>query len=377
MHYIETNINGDVMTKNIIYENRLMKLKSNMRKLQIKSVIISLGINFRYLFGVMEEPSERLLVGIIEAENSPKMLVPSFELERIKKLTGIMDCIGWEETQDPYGLLHEQISLDQGKTIALEPKMWFSVSERIAKRSPEKNFVSAESLLHPLRAVKDEREQELLLKASQKSGDAIIDTLNELKVGISEIEVKSILKEKLFWENGGKVGALVQFGANSSLPHYSGGEKRLQKNDVVLIDAGGTLENYWGDITITTVFGTASKKFKEIYDVVYSANKFGKEAVIANKLPSEVDTATREYITSKGYGEYFTHRTGHGIGLEVHESPYIMKNNNIPLVAGNTFTIEPGIYLLGEFGVRIEDDVIKTETGIKTSQIPRYELIEV
>lgn len=354
-----------------------MKLKSNMRKLQIESVIISSGINFRYIFGVMEEPSERLLVGIIEAENSPKMLVPSFELERIKKLTSSIDCIGWEETQDPYGILNDQISLDQGKTIALEPKMWFSVSERIAKRMPETNFVSAENLLHPLRAVKDEREQELLLKASQKSGDAIVDTLNELEVGISEVEAKSILKGKLLWEEGGKVSALVQFGENSSLPHYSGGDKRLQKNDVVLIDAGGTLENYWGDITITTVFGTASKKFKEIYDVVYSANRFGKEAVIANKLPSEVDTATREYITSKGYGEYFTHRTGHGIGLEVHENPYIIKNNNTPLVAANTFTIEPGIYLSGEFGVRIEDDVIKTETGIKTSQIPRYELIEI
>ena len=365
------------MIKKNIYANRRTRLKSHMRKSQIESLIVPLGVNFRYLFGLMEEPSERLLVGIIEAENSPKILVPSFEVDRVKKLTGLTDCVGWEETQDPYSLLPELLSLDPGKTIAIEPKMWFSVYRKISKNLPENKFVSAENLFNPIRAVKAEYEQEILLKVSQKSGDAIVESLNELEVGISEAEFKSILKEKLLWGSKEKAGALVQFGDNSSLPHFSGGEKKLQKNDVVLIDAGGTLQNYWGDITITTVFGEASKRFKDIYDIVYSANERGKEAVIKNKLPSEVDVATRGFITKMRYGEFFTHRTGHGIGLEVHEHPYIIANNRTPLIPGNVFTIEPGIYLPGEFGVRIEDDVIKTETGIKTSQIPRYELLEI
>ncbi len=366
------------MTKNSIYANRLMRLKSDMRRFRIECLIVSPGVNFRYIFGLLEEPSERLLVGIIEAENSPKMLVPSFEVDRIKKLTGVRDCFGWEETQDPYSLLPELIPSDIGKTIAIEPKMWFSVYQKIAKKFSERKFISAsECLFDPLRAVKDEHEQEILLKASQKSGDVIVETLNELEVGISEIEVKTILKEKLLWSSNEKSGALVQFGDNSSLPHYSGGNRILQKNDVVLIDAGGTIDNYWGDITITAVFGKASRRFKNIYDIVYSANERGKEAVIENKLPSDVDSATRGFITNEGYGEFFTHRTGHGIGLEVHEHPYIVGNNQTPLVSGNVFTIEPGIYLPGEFGVRIEDDVVKTETGIKTSQIPRYELLEI
>ncbi|MFX1282629.1 MAG: M24 family metallopeptidase [Promethearchaeota archaeon] len=365
------------MTKNSIYANRLMKLKSSMKAAQIESLIIFPGVNFRYIFGLMEEPSERLFVGIIETENSPKMLVPSFEVDRVKRLTGITDCIGWEETQDPYSLLPKFMSLDHGKTIAIEPKMWFSVYQKIAKKFPEKKFISASVFFNPLRAVKDEHEQKLLLKASQKSGDAIVATLNELEVGISEAEVKSILKEKLSWGLNERSGSLVQFGENSSLPHYPGGNKKLVKDDIVLIDAGGTIENYWGDITITTVFGKASRRFKEIYDIVYQANKIGKEAVIKNKLPSDVDLATREFIMSKGHGEFFTHRTGHGIGLEVHEHPYIVGNNRTPLVPGNVFTIEPGIYLPGEFGIRIEDNVIKTETGIKTSQIPWYELLEI
>ncbi|MFX0122748.1 MAG: M24 family metallopeptidase [Candidatus Hodarchaeota archaeon] len=365
------------MVRSKIYTDRIAKLKSQMRKLQIGSVIVSLGTNFRYLFGLMEEASERLLIGIIEADNSPKMLVPSFEIDRIKEQTGIEDCVGWEETHDPYDQLQKLLSIEAGRKIAIEPKMWFSTYQRISKKLPERELISAEILLNPLRSVKDDYEQELLLKASQKSGDAIVDTFNELEIGISETEVKVILKEKLLWGLKEKIGALVQFGENSSLPHYPGGDRKLKKNDVVLIDAGGTIENYWGDITITTVFGKASRRFKEIYDIVYTANKRGKEAVIANKLPSKVDSTTREYISIKGYGEYFTHRTGHGIGLEVHEHPYIVGNNHIPLIPGNVFTIEPGIYLPGEFGVRIEDNILKTETGIQMSQIPRYEIIEI
>ncbi len=357
--------------------DRVVKVQKEMRKKQIESLIVPPGVNFRYIFGLMEEPSERLLVGIIGAEDSAKLLVPSFEVDRLRKMTGITDCFGWEETQDPYRLLHELISVDPGKTIAIEPKMWFLVYQKILKKLPGTRFISGEILFDPLRAVKDEQEQELLIKASQKSGDAIVETLNELVIGITEAQVKSILKEKLLRGSGEKSGSLVQFGSNSSLPHYSGGDKRLRKDDIVLIDAGVTLSNYWGDITITTVFGKASRRFKEIFDIVHTANEHGKEAVIENKVPSEIDATTRDYIASKGYGDFFTHRTGHGIGLEVHEHPYIVKNNRVPLIPGNAFTIEPGIYLPGKFGVRIEDDVIKTEKGIKTSQIPRYDLLEV
>ena len=172
------------------------------------------------------------------------------------------------------------------------------------------------------------------------------------------------------WGNNEKTFSLVQFGSNSALPHYQGGDKALKKGEVVLIDAGGTINNYWGDITITVVFGKASRRFREIFDIVYDANKIGKEAVIQGKLPSEVDKSVRTHITRKGFGDYFTHRTGHGLGLEVHEPPYIIENNCTPLVPGNVFTIEPGIYLDNEFGIRIEENVIKTQTGIQTSNIP-------
>lgn len=377
-NYTKGSIKGfdDKLITSSIYTDRLKRLKSLMEKTQIQSLIVPLSINFRYLFGLMEEPSERPFLGLIQAEGSPILLVPDFEVERAKKITGVADCRGWGETQDPYVLLSDLLLSNQGKKIGIEPKMWFSVFQKV-KKNIQANFVSTESLFDSMRMIKDEEEQKILLKASQKSADVIVDSLKELRIGITEGEMQSILMEKLKWGTNEKTFALVQFGENSALPHYHGGERKLQNDDIVLIDAGGSLYNYWGDITITTVFGKATRRFKKIYDVVFSANKQAKDAVVQNKLPSEIDKVARDHIAKNEYEKYFTHRTGHGLGLEVHEPPYIVGNNHHPLVSGNVFTIEPGIYLPGKFGVRIEDDVIKTETGIKTSQIPRYELIEI
>jgi Xaa-Pro dipeptidase len=360
-----------------IMANKVSRLQEKLRKLNVDCVIVPLGVNFRWLFNSLEESSERLLVGIIDSENPPQLLVPSFEVERMKKMTGLASCIGWDEIEDPYNFLLDLIPEKSRKVIGIEPKMWFSVYNNISKVLPSETFINAENIFSELRAIKDIEEQKFLAKASQKSGDAIVDTFNELEIGISESEVIKIVTEKLTWGSNEKAGALVQFGENTAFPHYHGGERKLKKDDVVLIDAGGSLNNYWGDITITTVFGKASRRFKEIYDIVFDANKKGKESSAQNKLPCEIDDITRNHISKKGYGEFFTHRTGHGIGLEVHEHPYIVGNNQKPLFTGNSFTIEPGIYLPGEFGIRIEDDVIKTSTGIETSKIPRYELIEI
>jgi Xaa-Pro dipeptidase len=357
--------------------NNVARIQKYIRDSQTECVIVPLGINFGWLFGFHEEPSERPTFGIVESEGLPKLIVPEYERIEIKKLTNIPECIGWEETENPYKILRDLISNKQDGIIGIEPKMWFSVYQELLKHFPEKKFTSAEDFFCNLREVKSEEEQKLLMKASQKSADAIIETLDELEDGITEIEVHYILEKKLRWGTNEKWFIVVNFGENSAkLPCFSGNRK-LEKDNVVLIDAGGTLQNYWGDITIASVFGKATRLVKKIYDIVKSANEHAKEAVIQNKSPHEVDTAARDYIIKKGYGEYFTHRTGHGIGLELHESPYIIKNNKSQLVPGNVFTIEPGIYLEGKFGIRIEDDVFKTSTGIETSQIPREEYREI
>ncbi|MHA1212472.1 MAG: M24 family metallopeptidase [Candidatus Heimdallarchaeota archaeon] len=356
---------------------KLNRLQNLMRSSKIDTIIIPLGVNFRWLFGVKDVPSERLLVSIIESEGSPQFLVPTFEIDRIKKMTKAVEVIGWEETENPFLKLASEVVPDKVKTIGIEPKMWFSVYQSISTHLQAKKFVDTESLFSNLRSVKDDEEIKNLRKASQKSADTIIKTLADLETGITEGNLQSLLKDRLIWGSGEEMFNLVQFGDNSSLPHYHGGERKLKKNDVVLIDAGGTVNNYWGDITITTVFGEATEKFKEIFKIVYNANQSGKEAAEQGKTPHEIDMTTRQIITKKGYGEYFTHRTGHGLGLEVHENPYIVNGNHKPLKAGNSFTVEPGIYLPGKFGIRIEDNVIKMTEGILSSKIQRFELLEV
>ncbi|MHA1331012.1 MAG: M24 family metallopeptidase, partial [Candidatus Hodarchaeales archaeon] len=268
-----------------LYKDRITRVSDHMRQHDIDVMIIPLGINFRWLFGILEEPSERLLIAIIDNEGESKILAPSFEINRIKKLTGVKDCIGWGEEEDPFSILQKVAFEDKMNRVAIEPKMWFFVYDAIVRKAPDNEYINAESILSSLRAIKDEKEQKLLLKASQRSGEAIVQTLNELHTGISEAEVQKILKDKLIWGSNEKSFQLVQFGSNSALPHYHSGNKTLEKDEVVLIDAGGTLENYWGDITITVVYGKASKRFKEIFNIVYQANHIGKKAAEENKLP--------------------------------------------------------------------------------------------
>ncbi|MHA1975541.1 MAG: M24 family metallopeptidase [Candidatus Hodarchaeales archaeon] len=356
---------------------RVKKLQHKMRETNIDIVIVPLGINFKWMYDTKEEPSERLLVSVIESEDSPKFLVPAFESDRIKKITGVPNVTGWEETENPFKILTKDIIPESAKTIAIEPKLWFSVFQSISQRLTGKEFVNGEELFSSLRMVKDSDEIKNLQQARKKSSDVIIQTLYDLEVGITESEVQTMLKNRLLWGANESSFNLVQFGDNSALPHYHGGDRKLMKNDVVLIDAGGTVNNYWGDITITSVFGGASGKFKEIFEIVNQANIHGKDLASQGQTPHAIDVGTRNIISKEGYGKFFTHRTGHGLGLEVHEHPYIVETNKTNLKTGNCFTIEPGIYLPGKFGIRIEDNVIKLEEGISATDIPRMKLLEV
>ena len=357
--------------------SRVEKLQHKMREANIDLVIVPLGINFKWMYNIKEEPSERLLISVIESENSPKFLVPAFESDRIKKVTGMPDVTGWEETDNPFKILANDIIPETAKTIAFEPKLWFSVYQSISQCLSGKEFVNGEELFSSLRMIKDDDEIKKIQNGYKKSSEAIIKTLYDLEVGVTESEVQTMLKNRLLWGVNESFFNLVQFGDNSSLPHYHGGNRKLKKDDVILIDAGGTFENYWGDITITSVFGNASTKFKEIFEIVNNANIRGKELASQGQTPHAIDVGTRNVIIKEGYGEYFTHRTGHGLGLEVHEHPYIVEGNKTTLKPGNCFTIEPGIYLPGKFGVRIEDNVIKLKEGISASEIPRLELREI
>ncbi len=353
-------------------------LRKKLEDNHLDAAFIPLGINFRYLFGPpVEEPSERLLLGIIETDSDEvKLIVPKFESKRMLNHTGVEVHWTWEETENPYKILAGSLKKNV-KTIGLGPKTKFEVYYQLQQALPKMKFVDMGNLINSLRATKDEQEIDFLQQASNKSGEIIIQILNELEVGVTEAEVRKLLLNELKSDPDQKPFALVQFGANSTLSHYTGGARKLKTNDVVLIDAGTNYKDYYGDITITCVFGKATKEFKKVFETVFIANQRAKEAVAENKVPADVDAAARNFISEKGYSKYFTHRTGHGLGLEIHEEPYIVGNNNRPLATGNAFTIEPGIYLPGKFGVRAEDNVIKTKDGYWSSKFPREEIMEL
>ncbi|HKZ40346.1 MAG TPA: M24 family metallopeptidase, partial [Candidatus Hodarchaeales archaeon] len=183
--------------------------------------------------------------------------------------------------------------------------------------------------------------------------------ISKVKIGMTEKEIAVMVANELSERTGELVPFnLVQVGQNSAIPHAQATDKKLQNGDVLLVDVGTTFKYYYGDITNTTIIGRPNKKFLEIYDLVEEANRRAFEASKAGAIPEEVDQAARSFLESKGYGKYFTHRTGHGIGLDGHEDPHIAKDNKTPLETSQAHSVEPGIYISTKFGVRIEDDVI-------------------
>ena len=279
-------------------KQKLELVQESMRTNNIECTVIPLGINFRWLFEFFGEQSDRFIVAIIYQEGAPILITPEYEKAALCNATGITDSIGWYEEENPITSLTEKISHING-SIALDPQMWFSSFYHISYKLPKKEYISAETIFNSLRAVKDNDEQEYLTKASQQTANAIIETLYELKIGITEGEVLKILKDKFNRISSSPNYTEVSFGENTAILPCFSTIKKLQKNDVVVIDAGLTINDYWGDITITSVFGKATSNFKNIYNIVKKANSLAKDVAALNTRACDVDKAARDYITKK------------------------------------------------------------------------------
>ncbi|MCY3410470.1 MAG: aminopeptidase P family protein [Candidatus Heimdallarchaeota archaeon] len=333
-------------------------IRNDLAEVTYDALLVPLGTNFYYLFGKQSTPSERLIAGVLPVDSDPFIIGPAFEQSNIQRSTGLDDIVPWEETESPYHILAKELNDRRiGNKIAVDPKLWIVEAERIQEAS-NRSLQSAGSILDRARSIKSNWELEQMAKASESSAKGILDAFDKLQEGITEKELARIVATEMMKYSGNPmVFGAIQFGENSAIPHAMPSEKKLRQNEVVLIDAGTSVNGYQGDITITSTFGKVAG-FEEIYDVVYEANRKAldsdKEGIVAGNL----DGIARKHIEDKGYGQYFTHRLGHGLGLEVHEAPYIVSTNTHPLIAGNTHTIEPGIYQPGKFGIRIEDDVV-------------------
>lgn len=358
------------------YQFRLTKVQKLLVQNDFDALFVTLGKNFQYILKSKAHLSERLVCGIIPATGDLHVLCPAFEVLNFSKTPVKKDNLHlWQETEDSYEKLHvisSDLSLLDGN-IALSPDTPFDFFSKMAKKMPKALFASAYNIFLTARMTKTDTEIDLLKKANEATSKGIEAAFSQAKEGMTEKELSQTLaKEMSDRSNEPAQFAAVQFGENSADPHAQPTERKLRKGETMLIDAGTSVEGYNGDITNTSFFGTPSKEFLEVYAIVEEAQERAVQAAKEGATGEQIDSVARNFITEKGYGKYFTHRTGHGIGLDVHEEPYIVGTNKNPLQMNQAHSVEPGIYLEGKFGVRIEDIVfVGKNGGVRSAKVNR------
>jgi len=357
------------VVKSLDFEKRQSTIVEDMNESEIDLFLITPSIDFGYLFKAFMSISERLICGVLSIHDGAQIIAPSFEKENIQNRTPFDDVITWNEEEDPYAVLEEAINY-RVKKIALEPTMPFEIYTKLKKQFPEAEFIDGSAIIRKQRSIKTEAEIERLEKACKYTVAGMMNALELLKPGLTELEVMKLFQKEMTSQSGEPSWVLVQFDENSAVPHGPPSTRKMKENSVVLIDAGTMCDNYFADITVTTFYGNVTDEFLKIYEIVQEANNAALDASKIGVPCEEVDFAARKVIDKAGYGQYFTHRLGHGLGLEVHEEPYIVKGNKRQLVKGNVHTDEPGIYIPNKFGIRIEDDVL---VGDKTKRLITFD----
>ena len=352
------------------FAQRIERLQAELKTRKYDLLVAEPSTNLQYLTGYNPGRSERLILLMIPATGNPALICPSFEVERIKRNSAIIDVRGWEEQQDPWGLVktagREMKPPHRNGVVAVEPSTSFQSYLHLADKLGGWKFEDGAGVTERLRIVKSPEEIELIRRAIAATEASIAATFSQLVVGMTERDVAERLSREMA-SRGSPGGGLVQFGPSSALPHGGPSAGQLARETVVLIDAGSRVEGYTSDITRTIWFGDApSAEFTKVYNLVHDA----QTAAIETGKPfvtqcQELDRAARKVITDGGYGQYFTHRLGHGMGMDGHEPPYMVEGNETRIEPGMVFTDEPGIYQLNKFGVRIEDDCVMTENGIE------------
>lgn len=348
------------------YAQRLAAAQRLLTQAKISCLFLTPGTNFYYLSGMPLHRSERLMALLVPDRGDPVVICPSFEEERVHRASPMAAIKTWEEDEDPFqavrdALLHMKVA---SRSIGIEPTTEFETYLQLRRIVPGASLVTGTTVLDRLRMIKSPREQEFLRKAVEGTLRAIDRVLPTLTSDVSERQAAQDIRSEMR-RQGGDGGGIVQFGPDSALPHGEPTERKLGRGEVVLFDVGMRVQGYTSDITRTSLYKDRNPEVEKIFDVVLQAQRAGQSAAHPGVSCEAVDAAARRVIEEAGYDKYFTHRLGHGVGLDGHEKPYLVHGNRTLLQPGMTITIEPGIYLPGKFGVRIEDDFVITEDGCK------------
>lgn len=344
---------------------RMDRVRSRMGEVGVDCLLLSLGADLPWLTGYEAMPLERLTMLVVPADTMATLVVARLEAPRVEEDLRLFKIRPWDEIEDPVAIVAKLVA--SRRQLAISDRVWGKFVLALQDHIPDAKWKLASEVIGPLRSVKDAEEMAALAAASAAADRVAAQLLaGQIPlVGRTEREVSNDIGRRLIAEGHQKVNfAIVGSGPNSASPHHEAGSRVIQPNEPVVCDFGGTLDHYCSDITRTVWTGHfPPREFTDLYAVLQRAQAAGVSAATVGRTCEAVDSAARDIIAGGGYGDAFIHRTGHGIGLEEHEDPYIVAGNSLPLEPGHAFSVEPGIYLDGRFGARIEDIVVATESG--------------
>ncbi len=337
-------------------------------KRQFAAVYVTPGTSLSYYTGIRWGLSERIVALLIPRTGDPLLVCPAFEEGRLRELLHWpVEVRVWQEDESPYGVMAKWLSernLRSGE-IGVEETTCYVFYDGLRRAARTLAFVSGDSITHGCRSVKSDHELELMRLACAATFDVFRAVFASLREGMTQFDVAALVSRG-FSRMGLQGGALVLFGEWAALPHGTRQPQKLTEKQIVLIDGGCTVEGYESDVTRCSLLGKPSDKLRRTFDILRKSQDAALAAAVAGRLSGSVDDAARRVVTSAGFGpdyKFFAHRLGHGIGLDGHEWPYLVRGSKTVLLPRMTFSNEPGIYIRGDYGMRLEDDMVIAESG--------------
>ena len=343
---------------------RIAAAQRAMRERRIDALCVSVGSDLPYLTGYRAMPLERVTMLVIPVAGRAELVVPELEAPRVDVRDDAFDVHAWGEAEDPIGRIDHLLA--DASSVAVGDETWSRFLLELQEANVSRRYVPASDLMAVLRIRKSPAEIDALRRAA-RTVDAVVEEMSSVRFsGRTERDVSREIIERAiagghdtmdFW--------IVASGPNGASPHHEPGDRVIQRGDAVVVDFGGYQDGYCSDTTRMFVVGEAPYGFDEAFEVLRTAQSAAVGAVRPGVTAESVDAVAREIISDAGYGELFIHRLGHGIGMDTHEHPYVIEGNDLMLEPGMAFSIEPGIYTPGEWGMRIEDIVVVTDDGVE------------